>query len=151
MQEMWGWSWVTKVPWRRKWQPIPVFLPGRILWTEGPGGLQSMGSQRVGHDLATKQQQLDVHFKGNYLLRKNNIGIWKTICSYCKYSYPKVNFIFCPYCRDHILSGVSWCSFSHYIYISFWVSKCLRGKACEILLLLREIFGIGPEAWKIGK
>ena len=24
--------------------------------TEEPGGLQSMGSQRVGHDLATKQQ-----------------------------------------------------------------------------------------------
>ena len=23
---------------------------------EGPGGLQSMGSQRVGHDLTTKQQ-----------------------------------------------------------------------------------------------
>ena len=22
----------------------------RILWTEGPGGLQSMGSHRVGHD-----------------------------------------------------------------------------------------------------
>ena len=28
----------------------------RILWTEEPGGLQSMASQRVGHDLATKQQ-----------------------------------------------------------------------------------------------
>ena len=27
-----------------------------ILWTEEPGGLQSMGSQRVGHNLATKQQ-----------------------------------------------------------------------------------------------
>ena len=25
----------------------------RILWTEEPGGLQSMGSQRVGHDQAT--------------------------------------------------------------------------------------------------
>ena len=25
-------------------------------WTEEPGGLQSMGSQRVGHDLMTKQQ-----------------------------------------------------------------------------------------------
>ena len=24
------------------------------LWTEEPGGLQSMGSQRVGHDLVTK-------------------------------------------------------------------------------------------------
>jgi len=28
-----------------------------IPWTEEPGGLQSMGSQRVGHNLATKQQQ----------------------------------------------------------------------------------------------
>ena len=28
-----------------------------ILWTEEPGGLQSVGSQRVGLDLVTKQQQ----------------------------------------------------------------------------------------------
>ena len=28
----------------------------RIPWTEEPGRLQSMGSQRVGHDLAAKQQ-----------------------------------------------------------------------------------------------
>ena len=28
-----------------------------IRWTEEPGRLQFMGSQRVGHDLATKQQQ----------------------------------------------------------------------------------------------
>ena len=27
------------------------------LWTEEPGGLQSMRLRRVGHDLATKQQQ----------------------------------------------------------------------------------------------
>ena len=33
------------------------YLPGRILWTEDPGRLQSLGSQRVGHDWATKQQQ----------------------------------------------------------------------------------------------
>ena len=32
-------------------------LAGRIPWTEEPGGLQSMGWQRVGHSLATKQQQ----------------------------------------------------------------------------------------------
>ena len=25
------------------WQPTPVFLPGRIPWTEEPGGLQSLG------------------------------------------------------------------------------------------------------------
>ena len=22
-------SWVRKIPWRRKWQPTPVFLPGK--------------------------------------------------------------------------------------------------------------------------
>ena len=32
-------------------------LAWRIPWTEEPGGLQSMGLQRVGHDLATEQQQ----------------------------------------------------------------------------------------------
>ena len=32
------------------WQPTPVFLPGELLWTEEPGGLQSIVSQRVGHD-----------------------------------------------------------------------------------------------------
>jgi len=29
---------------------FPVFLPGESPWTEEPGRLQSMGSQRVGHD-----------------------------------------------------------------------------------------------------
>ena len=32
-------------------------LVWEIPWTEEPGGLQSMGLQRVGHDLVTKQQQ----------------------------------------------------------------------------------------------
>ena len=32
-------------------------LAWRIPWTEEPGGLQSKGSQRVGHNLATKHQQ----------------------------------------------------------------------------------------------
>ena len=30
-------------------------LAWRIVWTEEPGGLQSIGSQRVGHNLVTKQ------------------------------------------------------------------------------------------------
>ena len=47
--------WIGKIPWRRAWQPNPVVLPGEILRTEEPGRLQSMGSQRVGHDWATKQ------------------------------------------------------------------------------------------------
>ena len=35
-------------------------LAWRIPQTEEPGGPQSMGSPRVGHDLATKQQQQDI-------------------------------------------------------------------------------------------
>ena len=31
-------------------QSTPVFLPGGSPWTEEPGGLQSMGSQRVRHN-----------------------------------------------------------------------------------------------------
>ena len=42
--------WVRKIPWRRAWQPTPVFLPGESPRTEEPGGLQSIGSQRVRHN-----------------------------------------------------------------------------------------------------
>jgi len=34
-------------------------LAQEIPWTEEPGGLQSMGLQRIGHDLKAKQQQHD--------------------------------------------------------------------------------------------
>ena len=35
---------------RRQWHSTPVLLPGKSHLTEEPGGLQSMGSLRVGHD-----------------------------------------------------------------------------------------------------
>ena len=41
---------IRKIPWRRAWQPTPVFMPGESLWTEEASRLQSIGSQRVGHD-----------------------------------------------------------------------------------------------------
>ena len=46
--------WVGKIPWRRAWQPTPIFLPESPPWTEEPGRLLSLGSQRVGHDWVTK-------------------------------------------------------------------------------------------------
>ena len=52
--------WVGKIPWRRAWQPIPVFLPGDSPWTEEPGGLQSMRLQRVRHNWATKYRRVCV-------------------------------------------------------------------------------------------
>ena len=61
--------WVGKIPWRRAWQPTPVFLPGESPRTEEPGGLQSMGSQRVGHDWVTKHSTE----KSNVLLFQYNM------------------------------------------------------------------------------
>ena len=37
-------------PGERHGNPLLVFLPRESTWTEKPGGLQSMASQRVGHD-----------------------------------------------------------------------------------------------------
>ena len=48
--------WVSYIPWRRKWQPSPVFLPRK---SHGQRSLvcYSPWRPRVGHDLATKQQE----------------------------------------------------------------------------------------------
>ena len=48
--ETWVDPWVWEIPGRKKWQPTPVFLSADSAWTEEPGGLQSTGPQRVGHD-----------------------------------------------------------------------------------------------------
>ena len=55
------------------WQPTPVFLPGESPWTEEPGRLQSLGSQRVGHDRVTEHTYTHTHIlreKITYFLLK---------------------------------------------------------------------------------
>ena len=47
--------WVGKIPWRRKWQPTPVFLPGKSHGQRRLAGYSPWGHKRVGHDLATEQ------------------------------------------------------------------------------------------------
>ena len=42
-------------PWRRKWQPLPVFLPGKSHGQRSLVGYSPWGCTRVGHDLAAKQ------------------------------------------------------------------------------------------------
>ena len=37
-------SWVRKIPWKREWQPTPVFFPGES------HGQSSLVSYRVEHD-----------------------------------------------------------------------------------------------------
>ena len=47
----------------------------RIPWTEEPSGLQSTGSQRVRHDLATKQQGASKPFKDVWRRELNLLGV----------------------------------------------------------------------------
>ena len=35
--------WVRKIPWRRKWQPTPMFLPGKSRRPRGPVGCSPWG------------------------------------------------------------------------------------------------------------
>jgi len=41
--------WVGKIPWRREWQPTPVFLPGEFHGQRSLAGY-SLWGHRVGHD-----------------------------------------------------------------------------------------------------
>ena len=56
IQETWVWSVGWDIPWKRAWQPTLLFLPGESPWTEEPGRLWSMGSQRVRHNWVTKNK-----------------------------------------------------------------------------------------------
>ena len=47
--ETWVRSWVRKSPWRRKWQPTPVFLPGESHGLRSLAGYSSWG-HRDGYD-----------------------------------------------------------------------------------------------------
>ena len=91
--------WVGKMPWRRKWQPAPVFLPGeshghrrpgfpswvgKIPWRRkwqpipvllpGKSHGQSMGCQRVRHNWAHTQCTLKIF---SYKGLKNHINKFK--------------------------------------------------------------------------
>ena len=58
---------VFKILWRKAWQPTPLFLPGESHGQKSLVGFNPWGCKRVGHNLATKQQQhteLKPHWNG---------------------------------------------------------------------------------------
>ena len=67
----WFDPWVGKIPWRRKWQPTPVFLPGEITWTEEPGGLQ-----RIRHDWVHAHASFGGLYLIDLIIRDKAGGLW---------------------------------------------------------------------------
>ena len=77
MQEMRVQSLGQEEPLEKKQSSIVAW---KIPWTEEPGGLQSMGRQRVIHNLATKQQEIHVKCLGQHLVRgQHTTGM---VCEY---------------------------------------------------------------------
>ena len=58
MQETWFKPWVGKISWRRKWQPTPVFLPGK-----SHGWRSLVGYSPWGRKEWDKTEQLHFHFQ----------------------------------------------------------------------------------------
>ena len=78
--------WVRKIPWRRKWQPTPVFLPG-----EFPGQRNLLGYSPQGHKKSdttgATYHALDglvhpLHFTGKkmYLTLQINVPLEYLLC-----------------------------------------------------------------------
>ena len=73
--------WVGKIPWRRAWQPTPVFLPG-----ESHGQRNLVGYSPQGHKESDMTEATQHAFKMNH--RKNTFifqRLWPTSQTYCFY------------------------------------------------------------------
>ena len=44
--------WVRKIPWGRKWQSTPVFLPGKSHRQRSLAGYSPWGRKTTGHDMS---------------------------------------------------------------------------------------------------
>ena len=59
--------WVGKIPWRRKWLPTPVFLPGESHGQRGLEGYSPWGHKRVKHNLMTTTTTLYISIVFNHI------------------------------------------------------------------------------------
>ena len=57
--------WGRKIPWKRKWWPIPVFLPGKFHGQRSLVGCSPWG-RKEWDDLATKQQQAELEAEASF-------------------------------------------------------------------------------------
>ena len=79
-------AWVGKIPWRREWQPTPVFLPGEFHGQRSLAGYSPWGC-RVRNDWATNTHTQRLHLLHcpcarmrdtirNGLLESTNVCLW---------------------------------------------------------------------------
>ena len=100
-----GSPWIRNIPWRRKWQPTLIFLPGKSHGQRCLVGYSPWDRKRVKHDGATKKQMMQQY-----------------ICTFCKYckldkvKYPQVNTLVSIFINTSV---ISWPNLIHYNHHSF--------------------------------
>ena len=61
-------AWVKKIPWRREWQPTPIFLPGK---SHGQRSLEGYSPHSSKESDSTKQLSIQSCFREVYIKKTN--------------------------------------------------------------------------------
>ena len=105
--------WVRKIPLEEEMTTHSSILSVIIPWTKEPSGLQSMGSERVGHDWVTEHSTIQVScmtfISARYLLhhcsaRQERIMVignrpstrWLSVSPICAYTAIKTYYLYVP-------------------------------------------------------
>ena len=132
MQETQLWSLGQEDALEKEMTTHPNILAGVIPWTEEPGRLRSMGSQRVRHDLATKQQ---------FWILKGNLSSWLGFHSVSNLSsYSMVSPCTTSFIHPFIHLFIQYLFFSYLSYIICFLSS--RKTSISALLTMPKPFTV---------
>jgi len=135
--------WVRKIPWRRKWQPTPVFLPGKSHGQRSLVG-HSPCDWRVGHDSVTKQEHCSKGSECKVLMAKQESGrVPMCQCSFSPHQFFSTSPIFpltlkCEFLQGPA-AGLSLCTFPPVKVISIYHSLLQQPPLCKCLLHLLSL------------
>ena len=98
-------------------------LAWRIPWTEEPGGLQSLRSQRVGHNLATEQQQqqTEIQIQGDGFSHLESLPLSLSYNPSCQSPFPEVSSLSttCSYEACSITAAIVNASRELFLFFTF--------------------------------
>ena len=125
------------IPWRRKWQSSPIFLPGKSQVQWGLVEYCSWGWKRVGHDLTIKQQQ-----NNWYILQVN---FHNSECCICISSHWYNHFGYIFLC----LSVESTPGYLNFSIIIIWGKKIFGGRvgSAQASLVAQTVKNL-PAMWE---
>ena len=107
--------WVRKIPWRRAWQPTPVFLPGKSC-----GQTNNNDDQWVWKGECVYLMLLGIHSM------RVNLVAWSVILLEIDSSFILVFYVYLIYLENTLMHGVNWGSKWKRIQLSCYVLNKAR-------------------------